>query len=143
MGEWLPPQAPGSFPPPPVPPGTPPPPPPFESSDDDPPAPAPVQQAPPAPPALDTRPNNDAVAAIACALTGFGLLVWTNGISTLVSLILGIFGVVFAGNARRNVEEGRTAKHGDLANGARIAGWITIGVSIAATIFWIAVLALA
>jgi hypothetical protein len=89
------------------------------------------------------RPNNDAVAAIACGLTGFGLLIWTNGISTLVSLILGIFAVVFARNARRNVEEERTTKHGDLANGARIAGWITVGCSIAATVVWGAVLALA
>ena len=89
------------------------------------------------------RPNNDAVAAIACGLTGFGLLIWTNGISTVVSLILGIFALVFARNARRNVEEGRTAKHGDLANGARIAGWITVGCSIAATVVWGAVLALA
>ena len=140
-GEWLPPKAPGSFPPPPVPPGTPAPPPPFELADDEPPAPA--QAAPPAPPEPDMRPNNDAVAAIACGLTGFALLIWTNGISTVVSLILGIFGVVFARNARRNVEQGLTTKHADLANGARIAGWITIGVSIVATIFWIAVLALA
>ena len=139
-GEWLPPQAPGSSPPPPVAPGTPVPPAPFEPADDDPPA---AAQAPPARAQPDERPNNDAVASIACGLTGFGLLIWTNGISTVISLILGIFAVVFAGNARRNVEEGRTAKHGDLANGARIAGWITVGCSIAATIVWALVLAVA
>ena len=140
-GEWLPPQAPGSSPPPPMAPGTPAPPPPFEPADEEPPA---AAQAPPAAPAQpDERPNNDAVASIACGLTGFGLLIWTNGISTVVSLVLGIFAVVFARNARRNVEEGRTAKHGDLAAGARIAGWITVGCSIAATIVWALVLAVA
>jgi hypothetical protein len=151
-GEWLPPQAPGSSPPPPLAPGTPAPPPPFEPADDDQPAaaqappPAPAAQGPPPAPAAappDERPNNEAVASIACGLTGFGLLIWTNGISTVVSLILGVFGVVFARNARRNVEEGRTSKHGDLAGGARIAGWITVGCSIAATIVWGLVLAVA
>ena len=143
-GEWLPPQAPGSSPPPPAAPGTPAPPPPFEPADEDPPAPAQAPAAPaPSPPQPDERPNNDAVASIACGLTGFGLLIWTNGISTILSLILGVFAVVFARNARRNVEEGRTAKHGDLANGARIAGWITVGCSIAATLVWAVVLAAA
>lgn len=144
-GEWLPPQAPGSSPPPPVAPGTPVPPPPFEPADEDPPvaAQASTPPAPAAPAQPDERPNNDAVASIACGLTGFGLLIWTNGISTVISLILGVFSVVFARNARRNVEEGRTSKHGDLAGAARIAGWITVGCSIAATVVWGAVLALA
>lgn len=103
-------------------------------------------QAPPDAPAqghADVRPNNDAVAAIACALSGAGVLIWTNGLSSVVSLILGGFGVYFAGQARRNVEQGRTSKHADLASGARVAAWITVGLSTVATVVWALVLALA
>ena len=134
-GQWLPPQAPGSSPPPPIPPGAPPPAPPFEATDD-----APHPPAPPPPP--DDRPNNDAVVAISCALSGAALLFWTNGISTLASLTLGIIGVVYAKRARLNVEQGRTTKHADLASGANVAAWITVGLSIIATIGWILVIVL-
>jgi hypothetical protein len=120
-GDWLPPQAPGSTPPPPVEPGAAPPPPAFGP---------------------DERPNNEAVAAIVCGVAGAGLLYWTNGLSSLISLILGIFAVVYAGKARRNVEEGRTVKHRDMATGAKVAGWITVGLSAIATAVWALVVVL-
>ena len=121
-GDWLPPQAPGSTPPPAVGPGTPPPPPAFSP---------------------DERPNYEAVAAITCGVAGAGLLYFSSGLSSLVSLILGIFAVVYARRARRNVEEGRTAKHGDMATAAGIAGWITVALSAIATAVWALIVILA
>ena len=121
-GDWLPPQAPGSTPPPPAEPGTPPPRPAFGP---------------------DERPNNEAVAAITCAIAGAGLLYVSSGLSSLVSLILGVFGVVYARRARRNVDEGRTTKHGDMATAAKVAGWITIGLSAIATVVWALIVVLA
>ena len=63
-------------------------------------------------------------------------LFFTGGLSTVISLILGVIAVVYAGRARRNVAEGRTTKHAEMAGGARIAGWITVGISLIATTVW-------
>src|SRR5687767_7157916 len=137
-GEWLPPQAPGSTPPPPIPAGAAPPLPAFE------PAPATQQredQRPVPPPPASQDPNNEAVAAMTCGMVGAGLLYFSNGLSTLVSLTLGIIGVVYARKARRNVQEGRTARHADLTTAANIVGWITIGISIFATLVWVVLFA--
>ena len=138
-GEWLPPQAPGSTPPPPASPEAPPPPPPFEPS---------RQQADPqpggaSPPPAPQEENNEAVAAMVCAVTGAGFLYLTSGLSTIVSLILGIVAVVYSRRAKRNVEEGKTDRHRDLATAAQIAAWITVGVSILATLVWAALLVFA
>jgi hypothetical protein len=134
-GEWLPPQAPGGRPPPPVPPGAPPPPPPFEPADADRAPQPPPRDEPPSQP-----PNNEAVVAISCAVAGAGLLYWSNGLSSVVSLILGIVAVPYARRARRNVEEGRTTRHADLATAAGIAGWITIALSVLAIAAWTVVI---
>jgi hypothetical protein len=115
-GDWLPPQAPGSTPPPSAPPDAPPPPPAFEA---------------------EPAPNTEAVAAMTCAVAGAGAIYWTNGLSSLVSLILGIVAVVYARKARRNVERGGPVKHADLTTAANIAGWITVGVSAVATLGWL------
>jgi hypothetical protein len=133
-GDWLPPQAPGSSPPPPIPAGAPAPPPPF-----DPPPDSRQPAAAPPPAAQDT--NSEAVAAMTCGMVGAGLIYFTNGLSTVVSLTLGIVGVIYARKARRNVQEGRTARHADLTTAANIVGWITIGISILATLVWIVLIA--
>jgi hypothetical protein len=133
-GEWLPPQAPGSNPPPPVPQGTPQARPPFEPVQD----PAPQQTPPTAGP-----PNNEAVAAMTCALAGGALLYFSSGFSSVVSLILGVIAVTYAGTAKRNIADGKTTQHADLATAATVAGWITIGVSTVATIVWTLVIVVA
>ena len=137
-GEWLPPQAPGSSPPPPVPAGAPPAPPAFAPASE---ARQPQRHEPASPPPAAQDPNNEAVAGMTCGMVGAGLLYFSNGLSTVVSLILGIIGLVYARKARRNVQEGRTARHADLTTAANIVGWITIGISIVATVVWVLVIA--
>ena len=124
------------MPPPPVSPGAPPPPEPFQPPSG---AQEPQQPAPPQPTGPQEE-NNEAVAAMVCAVTGAGFLYLTSGLSTVVSLILGIVAVVYARRAKRNVEEGRTERHRDLATAAQIAAWITVGVSLVATLVWVALL---
>ena len=135
--DWLPPQAPGSSPPPPIPAGAATPPPPFDTPPE-PQEPAAREQAGPPPgappPVVSQDPNNEAVAAMTCGMVGAGLIYFSNGLSSLVSLSLGIIAVVYARKARRNVQEGRTDRHADLTTAANIVGWITIGVSILATV---------
>jgi hypothetical protein len=94
--------------------------------------------APPPPP-----PNSDAVAGFTCALVGAALLFFSAGLSTIVSLILGIVAIPCSRTGKRNVAEGRTPKHGDLANAGFVIGIITVVLSVIATIVWALIFALA
>ena len=141
-GEWLPPQPPEGGrppgqPPPEYPPaGQPPPgypPPPAQAPPGYPP---PVYQAPP-PGYPPQPPNNDAVAGFTCALIGATLLFFTAGLSTIVSLILGIVAIPYSRKGQRNVAEGRTQKHRDLAKAGYVIAIVTVVLSVVATIVWI------
>jgi hypothetical protein len=132
-GEWLPPQPPGGDAPPPGPPPEYPQPPPQP-----PPGYWQPQQAPPPP----QPPNNDAVAGFACGITGITLLFFTAGLSTIISLILGIVAIPYSRKGKRNVEEGRTPKHKSLASAGFVIGIVTVVLSILATITWILIFTL-
>ena len=96
-GEWLPPQAPG---------GEPPPQPPPEYPQQQPQQPPPgYWQPPPAPP--QQPPNNDAVAGFTCGIIGVSLLFFTAGLSSIVSLILGIVAIPYS--RRGQAQRGRGA----------------------------------
>ena len=136
-GEWLPPQAPGDPPPPPV---YRPPPPPAQ-----PPA-YPASGFPPpsytAPPVYTPQPpNNDAVAGFTCAVVGGALLFFSAGLSSIVSLVLGIVAIPYSRKGKQAIAEGRTAKHRDLANAGYVTGIVVIVLSILATIAWVLVFA--
>jgi hypothetical protein len=89
---------------------------------------------PPAPP--PNVPNAEAVAAMVCGLSGSGLIYFSDGMSTVLSLALGIVAVPFARKARRNVIEGRTRTHTDLTTAANLVAWITVAISLIATVAW-------
>jgi hypothetical protein len=129
-GEWLPPQAPGGEQPPQPPPEYPHPPPPGYQQ--------PGWQAP----APQQPPNNEAVAGFTCGIIGVSLLFFTAGLSTIVSLVLGIVAIPYARKGKRNVEEGRTPKHKSLASAGFVIGIVTVVLSVLATITWILLLAL-
>ena len=131
-GDWLPPHAPG---------GEQPPQPPPE---------APQQQAHPPPPGYwqprpipqpQQPPNNDAVAGFTCGIIGVSLLFFTAGLSSIVSLALGIVAIPYSRRGKRNVAEGRTAKHKDLAKAGFIIALITVVLAVLATITWILIFA--
>jgi hypothetical protein len=153
QADWLPPEPPG--PPPPEPP-TPPPPfqPPPPTPGMHPPAPPsgfpPPAFPPPPPPGYPPQwqplppqpPNGDAVAGFTCSVIGLALLFFTAGLSTIVSLILGIVAVPYSRKGKRNVEEGRTTKHRDLAKAGYVIGIVTIVLSLLATAAWALIFAL-
>lgn len=130
-GEWLPPKAPGADEPLPGPPP--------ELPQQPPPGYWQPQQGPQAP----QPPNNDAVAGFSCAIVGISLLFFSGGLSTVVSLILGIVAIPYSRKGKRNVEEGRTPKHKGLASAGFVIGIVTIVLSTLATIGWILVFTLA
>ncbi|HVG74699.1 MAG TPA: hypothetical protein VM824_04915 [Thermoleophilaceae bacterium] len=86
--------------------------------------------------------NGVAVAGFVLSIVGLGLLVISFGLSTIVSLGLGIGGVVCSLQGKRRVAAGETPKHGGLAQAGLIIGWVGIGLSILAIVAWIAVIAI-
>lgn len=130
-GEWLPPRPPGGDEPPQPPPEYPQQPAPGY-------APSPWQQ--PAPP--PQPPNNEAVAGFTCGIIGVSLLFFTAGLSTIVSLALGIVAIPYARKGKRNVEDGRTLKHKSLASAGFVIGIVTVVLSVLATITWILIFTL-
>ncbi len=140
-GEWLPPQPPGGG----QPPQQPPPPPPHAP----PPPEYPQQQQQPPPgywqaprPQPQQPPNNDAVAGFTCGIIGASLLFFTAGLSTIVSLVLGIVAIPYSRKGNRNVEEGRTPKHKSLASAGYVIGIVTIVLSVLATVAWVLIFTL-
>ena len=123
-GEWLPPEAPGG-PAPQTPPEYPQAQPGYQQYGWQP-------QPPPQQP-----PNNDAVAGFTCGIIGVSLLFFTAGLSTILSLILGIVAIPFSRKGKRNVEEGRTPKHKSLASAGYVIGIVTVALSILATLVWV------
>jgi len=137
-GEWLPPKPPGGEAPerPAPPPASPPPT--YE--------PAPAQRVPPgyrapsAPPPSEP-PNNDAVAGFTCAIIGSSLLLLTGGLSSIVSLVLGIVAIPYARRGQRNVDEGKTGKQRSMASAGYVIGIVTVVLSVVAIITWILIFA--
>jgi hypothetical protein len=87
--------------------------------------------------------NGQAVAGFVLSLVALGLLVISAGLSTIVSLGCAIAGIVCSRNGKKKVEAGKTPKHRGLAQAGFIIGWVSLALSLLATIGWILVIALA
>jgi hypothetical protein len=83
------------------------------------------------------------VAGFVLALVSGGLLLVSVGVSSLLSLGLAIFGLVYSRKGQRKVQAGETTKHAELARAGWIISIVCTVLSILATLFWIAVLVLA
>ena len=111
-GGWLPPQAPGAAPAP------------AEDSE----RPAFVQ------PQAQHGTNGLAVAALVCAITSLGLLVFSLGLSFLFSIPLGLTGWVCAVRAPKEIRPGQR-------QAAKVLAIIAVALSVAAAIAWLALMA--
>jgi hypothetical protein len=83
--------------------------------------------------------NSQAVAGFVLSVVGAGLLVVSIGLSSVISILLAVLGMVFSHKGRANVDEGRTPKHRDLARAGFITGLVTLVLSVLATAAWVAV----
>lgn len=106
----------------------------------------PAQQwPPPAPAPYPTAPavpgNSQAVAGLVLSAVAAGLLVVSFGTSSILSIVLAVIGIVLSRKGRRNVEEGRTPKHGDLAKAGFISGIVALVLTVLVTAAWIVVIA--
>jgi hypothetical protein len=87
--------------------------------------------------------NGQAVAGFVLSLVALGLLVISAGLSSIVSLGCAIAGIVCSRNGKKKVEAGETPKHRGLAQAGFIIGWVSLALSVLATIGWILVIVLA
>jgi hypothetical protein len=87
--------------------------------------------------------NGQAVAGFVFSLVALGLLVISAGLSTIVSVGCAIVGIICSRNGKRKVDAGETPKHRGLAQAGFIIGWVSLGLSILATIAWILVIVIA
>ena len=106
--------------------------------------PPPQQQWAPAPtwhqPAPPVPGNSHAVAGFVLSVVAATLLVLSFGLSSIVSLICAVLGIVLSRKGTRNVQEGRTPKSADLARAGFITGVVALVLTVLATAGWIAVL---
>ena len=65
-------------------------------------------------------------------------MIISAGFSTIISLACAIVGIVYSRKGKKKVDAGETPKHRGLAQAGFIIGWISLGLSILATIAWAA-----
>jgi len=87
--------------------------------------------------------NGPAVAGFVFSLVSGGLLIISAGFSSIISVACAIVGIVYSRKGKRKVDAGETPKHRGLAQAGFIIGWISLGLSVLATIAWTLVLVLA
>jgi hypothetical protein len=87
--------------------------------------------------------NGQAVAGFVFSLVSLGLLVISAGLSTIVSIGCAIAAIICSRNGKRKVDAGETPKHRGLAQAGFIIGWVSLGLSILATIAWVVVIVIA
>jgi hypothetical protein len=91
----------------------------------------------PQPPVPD---NGAAIAGFVFALVAGGLLFMSAGLSSIVSIACAIVGIVYSRKGKQKVDAGETPKHRSLAQAGFIIGWVSLGLSILATLAWLAIL---
>lgn len=99
---------------------------------------------PPPPPAIPQGPGNDAaVAGLVLSCSGAALLLFSSGLASPVTLILGILGIVFGRKGKRKIDSGETVRHRSLAQAGFIIGIVAVVLSILALCFWAAIIVIA
>jgi hypothetical protein len=87
--------------------------------------------------------NGQAIAGFVLSLVSIGLLIVSAGLSSIVSVGCAIGGIICSRNGKRNVDAGKTPKHRGLAQAGFIIGWVSLVLSILATIAWIVIVVVA
>jgi hypothetical protein len=105
------------------------------------PAPQPASGWTQAPPAAQPD-NGPAVAGFVLSVVSGGLLVISIGVSTIVSLVLAILGMLYSHKGKRKVAAGETTRHAGLANAGWIVGIVSLVLSVLATILYAVIVVL-
>ena len=103
---------------------------------------APPQQASayPQQPAQPQPDNGPAVAGFVVSIVSASLLILSGGLSSVISLVGSIFGIVYSRKGKKKVDNGETTRHAGLAQAGFIVGIVSLCLAALATAFWTAVL---
>ncbi len=82
--------------------------------------------------------NGTAVAGFVLSMVAGGLLLFTGGLSSIVSIACAGAGIYYSLKGRRRVDRGETPMHRSLAQAGFIIGIVSVVVSILATLAWVA-----
>jgi hypothetical protein len=102
-------------------------------------------QAPPwgYPPATREPDNGPAVAGFVLSLVAGGLLIFSLGLSSIVSLGCAVAGLIYSRKGKQKVEAGETTKSRSLAQAGYVISIVSLVLSALATAFWVLVFVLA
>jgi hypothetical protein len=94
-------------------------------------------------PAVREPDNGPAIAGFVLSLVSGGLLLFSAGLSTLISVGCAVAGLIYSRKGKRKVEAGETSKNSGLAQAGFIISIVSLVLSILATAFWVVILVLA
>jgi hypothetical protein len=87
--------------------------------------------------------NGSAVAGFVLSLVAGGLLLFSGGLSSIVSVGCAIAGIIYSRKGKQKVDAGETRKNRGLAQAGFIIGIVSLVLSLLATAFWVLLAALA
>jgi hypothetical protein len=108
--------------------------------------PAPWQQPgylPPAPPPPPQPPNSEASTGFVLSMVSAGLWLFSAGLSSIISIGLAAFGIVWSRKGKKRVQSGETLKNKDLAQAGYITGIVMVVLATLSTLAWVLVIVLA
>lgn len=91
-------------------------------------------------PAPSEPDNGPAVAGFVLSMVGGGLLLFSFGMSSIVSVVCAALGIGYSRKGRRRVDAGETRKNRGLAQAGFIVGIVALVLSVIATVAWVLVL---
>jgi hypothetical protein len=94
-------------------------------------------------PAAREPDNGSAVAGFVLSLVAGGLLLFSAGLSTIVSIGCAIAGMIYSRKGKARVDAGETSKNRGLAQAGFIISIVSLVLSSLATAFWVLILVLA
>jgi hypothetical protein len=94
-------------------------------------------------PAAREPDNGPAIAGFVLSLVAGGLLLFSAGLSSFISLGCAVAGLIYSRKGKRKVEAGETTKNSGLAQAGYIISIVSLVLSVLATAFWLLILVLA
>ena len=94
-------------------------------------------------PAAREPDNGSAVAGFVLSLVAGGLLLFSAGLSTIVSIGCAVGGLLYSRKGKQKVDAGQTSKNRGLAQAGFIISIVSLVLSALATAFWLLILVLA
>jgi hypothetical protein len=87
--------------------------------------------------------NGPAVAGFVLSLVAGGLLLFSGGLSSIVSIGCAIAGIIYSRKGKRKVDAGETRKNRGLAQAGFVIGIVSLVLALVATAFWVLIAVLA